>query len=450
MKDVYDIVVIGSCTAGVYYAKKMADKGFKVLVAERLPEENVGKRLDIIHLDRDEIISYEAPLPQEGDSDYYHSFEYSASRSALGNFEKHHEHTVMVLDLAGYIARMVKWAKESGVEFAFESEFTDFLFDKDGKICGVRLNTSQGETQTACRLVADCSGITSEVRRKLPDGCTVENFVTDDKSKFYVTCRYIHFKDKSVHIDHTISWPYYKVWIAPQQNAEGALLGVGANLSFDYGEKALEDFLNTVKLPEFEVDYIQRGVTPYRRPPYSFVADGYICMGDSACITKPSNGEGIVANWYLAKIAVDVTSGALKNGNCPTASDMWQVNIDYQTTQGAKFAELLAQLTGAVDCSKEENDYEFKKNLLFKDQLRNAPPAGNGAGELVKGLLGGVLMGKIKLVTVKKLLHYAMIAGNIKKHYRNYPKSLDNYREWCKTADELWEKAGSMADVLEK
>lgn len=111
MKNEYDIIVVGACTAGAYFARNMAEKGYSVLVLEKSAKEDVGKRLDIFHMDKQEMLSYSVPVPQPGDRDYYHSFEYSASRSALGNWEKRHEHTVLVLDLAGYIGRLADWAE---------------------------------------------------------------------------------------------------------------------------------------------------------------------------------------------------------------------------------------------------------------------------------------------------------------------------------------------------
>ena len=452
MKNEYDIIVVGACTAGAYFARNMAEKGYSVLVLEKSAKEDVGKRLDIFHMDKQEMLSYSVPVPQPGDRDYYHSFEYSASRSALGNWEKRHEHTVLVLDLAGYIGRLADWAEQSGVEFSYESEFKDFLFDDEGKICGVKAVKDSAEVSVKARLVADCSVIGSSVRRKLPDLYGVENFKIDGKSKFYVICRYIHFADKEKNkVTHTISWPYYKVWLAPQQDSDGALLGVGANLSFDYAERSLENFLDTIGLDDYTVDYIQKGATPYRRPPYSFVADGYICMGDSACLTKPSNGEGVTAAWYLSKIAVDIVDKAMQDGKYPTREALWEINPLYQSTQGADFATLLAQLTGAVDCTKEENDYEFKKSIIFKDNLLNSKKSSKFADalSLAGGLLGGVLSSNISIATVKKLLHYSSIASKIKKHYRAYPANPEDFPQWEIKANELWGLAGTMADVLE-
>jgi flavin-dependent dehydrogenase len=75
----------------------------------------------------------------------------------------------------------------------------------------------------------------------------------------------------------------------------GAIYGVGANLSFEYAEKCYANFIKTIKLPACKLDHIEKGFTPYHRAPYSLVTNGFICMGDAACMTKPYSGEGITA-----------------------------------------------------------------------------------------------------------------------------------------------------------
>jgi hypothetical protein len=42
------------------------------------------------------------------------------------------------------------------------------------------------------------------------------------------------------------------------------------------------------------------------------------------------------------------------------------------------------------------------------------------------------------------------VAGKLKKHYKNFPKTPETFYEWKTKADELWSKAGSMADKIEQ
>ena len=443
-----DVLILGACTAGVYFAKRMAEQGYRVMVAEKCGKEALGKRLSIFHMDAAEMQRYGAPAPVQGE-DLVHSFRFSASRSALGRWEKYHEHTVNVMSLPAYIQRLVNWAKEYGAEFAFKTEFRDFMIEQ-GRVVGAKLLHRGKEISVQAGVVVDCTGIAAAARTKLPAGCVCENFALEEKDKFYVTVKYISFlKPEKVHIRHTISWPYYKVWIAPREQAEGAILGVGANMSYDYGERCLQRFLENIYIPPFRVDKVERGAVPYHRPPYSFVADGFFALGDSACLTKPNNGEGITAAWYLADIAAEEIGKALKRSLIPTAEDMWNVNVRYQRTQGAAFAELLATMTGAVDCSPAENNYEFRNNLIFKNNLLNQKVDKQQEKQaLITGLLKGVLQGKMRPRTIKKLLHYSSIASKIKHHYLAFPADIRDYGEWKAQADALWAAAGSMADVV--
>ena len=444
----YDILIIGACTAGLYFAKRMAEQGYRVLVVDRDKQENLGKRLEIFHMDLGEMERYGAPAPEEG-NDFVHSFKFSASRSALGRWEKYHEHTVYVMKLPAYIQRLVRWAGEYGAAFQFETAFEDLLIEGD-KVVGAKLRQAQKSIEVRAKLVADCSGIGAVARTKLPQGCVCENFSLEDSDKFYVTVNYVSFlKPEKVHIRHTVSWPYYKVWIAPRETQQGAIVGVGANMSYEYGERCLQKFLENVRIPDYRVDRVERGAVPYHRPPYSIVADGFAALGDSACLTKPSNGEGVTAAWYLVDIAAEEIGAAMSGGEAPTAEAMWGANVRYQRTQGAAFAELLATMTGAVDCTPEENDYEFKHNLIFKSNLLNRKvDKQQEKKDLIRGLVKGVMKGKMRPRTIKKLLHYSSIASKIKHHYLEFPADIHGYSEWKEQADALWASAGSMADVV--
>lgn len=124
-----------------------------------------------------------------------------------------------MLHLPLFIKKLRKTAIENQVEFRFGDGFKGLLYNKEHRICGIV--TEKGEKIRA-RLVVDVS----------------------------------------------TSWPYYKGWIAPQHHANGAIIGVGANLSF--------------------------------------VTDGFLVIGDAACLTKPMNGEGIPSAWVQCTPAADV------------------------------------------------------------------------------------------------------------------------------------------------
>jgi len=459
MKENYDIVVVGCGTAGMFFAKRMAEQGFSVLAVDALKKEDLAKRLDVFHIDKAYFEKYGIPEPKQGDEDYLGIFEYGITKSAFDNYPKKVDYPFLVMRLPKFMQRLYTYTAGFGVEYEFETRFVDFICGEDGKICGARLQKKSGEAiDVKSRIVVDCSGIPSVARTKLPSTSAVENFEIGPRDMFYVRLRYVKLKNPEADkIERSIGWAYYKSWIAPAINFGEAIYGIGANLSFETAEKWWEKFTSNVKLPEHEVMAIQDGITPYRRPPYSFVDDGFLCLGDAACCTKPYSGEGVSCAWNQCDLAAKILAEALKDGAYPTKEKLWDINKIYNGTQGADFAYILATLSNAVDCSAEENEYEFKHDIVFNtkdmsdmNKTFRVKMSVGGQIKLVFKVLGGVLSGNIKIATVKSLMNGTMIAAKLQKHYKKFPKTPKHYEKWCKKANKLWVKCGSIADCVEK
>ena len=434
----YDVIIVGACTAGTYFSWLLGKAGLKVLVIDRDSEENLAKRLDIIHFTRDSYAQFGIEPSKEGDEEFVRNFEVCLSKSALDNHLKTNYLSVAVLHLPLFIKRLRNMALESGVEFRFSTAFDRLSYDDKGRICGIV--TKDGKTFSS-RLVVDASGIDAVVRRSMSDPF-IENFETGPRDKFYVLLKYVELKDKSKVIDLSTGWPYYKGWIAPQHQPGGAIVGVGANLSFDYARKCMAKFEAAIPLPEYTLQYEEAACTPYRRPPLSFVTDGFMVIGDAACLTKPINGEGIPSAWAQCTPAADVVVRALQDGKYPTREALWEINTLYQTGEGASYAGERAMLIGAVDMSPEDNDYMFKNAIVFKSDDETGPD------NLLAALLKGVLKGEFSLYAFKALATAVVKGIKLEKHYKNYPKTPDGYAKWAKKALKLWEKAGSMADTI--
>jgi electron-transferring-flavoprotein dehydrogenase len=238
--------------------------------------------------------------------------------------------------------------------------------------------------------------------------------------------------------------------VAPSHDEKGALIGVGATGSYDRAEASLADFLDAIELPPYEIDKIEKGVTPYRRPPYSLVGDGFTCMGDSACLTKPFSGEGITSAWTLCKIAVDVVDEALRSEEYLSAQALWQINVRYFRDQGAKFAGILATVPAAANATREENSYLFRKDVIFSEEdlsdMNRDFEVHMTAGKTVKilsSVITGLLTGNYSYASFKALLRSVLVSGRIRNHYEHYPEDPRAFRDWVEKADQLWQKAGA-------
>ena len=276
MEDSYDVLVIGGCTAGLYFAERMAKQGYRVLVAEKDSENVWGTRLDIFHLDMDCFERFGVPRPDADDEAFVQNFTYSVSRSALDRHPKKLHTPVSVMHLPQYVRKLRAWAERQGVKIQFETKFQELLFDGQGRIQGAVLCNNGERFAVKARLVADCSGIDAVVRTRLPESYGVETFVVEPADKYHVVLHYIKLADpERDRVTLSTSWPYYKTWAAPSTDPEGAIFGVGAGGSFETAEENYQGFLRMVSMPPHSLHHIEKGIVPAHRAPYSFVADGH-------------------------------------------------------------------------------------------------------------------------------------------------------------------------------
>ena len=434
----YDVVIVGACTAGTYFAGLLGKAGLKVLVIDQDAEENLAKRLDIVHFTTDSYAQFGLEPPKPGDEEFVREFDVCYSKSALDRHLKTNYLRVSVLHLPLFIKRLRKRALEQNGEFRFATAFDHLMYDEAKRICGI---VTKGGEEIPARLVVDASGISAVVRRSMDDPY-IEPFETGPRDKFYVLLKYVELLDKDIKIEASTGWPYYKGWIAPQHNAGGAIIGVGANLSSDYARKCMAKFEKAIPLPEYTLQYEEAACTPYRRPPFSFVTDGFLVIGDAACLTKPMNGEGIPSAWVQCTPAAQVVIDALKDGKYPTKEALWKINTLYQRGEGAFYAGQRAMLIGAVDMSPEDNDYLFRKGIVFRSD--DEPEVDNLLGALLKG----VVRGEFSFAAFRALASAFLNGMQLEKHYKNYPETPAGYPAWVEKARKLWDKAGSMADTV--
>jgi len=450
MADACDVLIVGAGTAGTYFGWQMARRGHSVLIVDRDPRDKVGSRLDVFHIDSNKFAEFELPVPEPDSPDFCLVLEKSTSYSPEGRYPKAVRYPFHVMRLPLFLQRLFGLAEAAGVCFRFSTNFVELTWE-NGRISGAKVKDGENVLGIKARLVVDASGIGAVVRTSLPEHYGVENFKVGPDEKFYVVLRYITWQDsnqpRTTHLD---GWTYYKTWVAPSYHEKGGLIGVGATGSYDRAEAALAEFLHTVRLPPYEIDKIERGVTPYRRPPYSFVGDGFICIGDSACLTKPFSGEGITAAWALCKIAVDVVDEALRRGEYVSTQSLWKINVRYFKDQGAKFAGILATVPSAANATREESNYLFKKDVIFSEEDLTDMNRGFEVHmtiwkilQILSAVITGVLTGNYSLASFNALLRSVLVSGKIRNHYESYPEDPGALGDWVKQADKLWQKAGA-------
>ena len=448
MDEHCDILIIGAGTAGVYFGWQMARRGHSVVIVERSERAAVGRRLDVFHIDSVKFAEFGVPPPEEDSPEFCVVLEEGISYSPEGKYPKVVKYPFHVMRLPLFLQRMFALAESEGVELAFETAFSGLVYE-DGKIAGAVVEREGEQKTLRARLVVDASGINAVVRTALPPDYGVENFKIAPDEKFYVVLRYVTWLDpQRPRTVNSEGWTFYKAWIAPSFHERGGIIGIGATGSYDRTEEVFKQLTESISLPPHQVDKIERGVTPYRRPPYSVVGDGFLCLGDSACLTKPFSGEGVSSGWTLCKIAVEVVDRALRERNDLAADSLWPINVRYFRDQGAKFAEILATVPSAANATRRENSYLFQKDVIFSEEdltdMNRDFEMHLTARKILKifgVIVLGLLTGNYSFASLKALLRSVRISGRVRAHYESFPEDRSDFDSWVEVAEALWSQA---------
>ncbi len=453
----YDVFVVGASTTGCWFAYKMAKQGFKVLVIEKNQPDDVSREYDVFHMGKADMEKFDLLIPEEGDPLREFCFAHSTMASPYGNYPKAcAEAPVIGLHKHDYIMAMAERAKNAGAEIIYGASFTDFIYNENNKIIGAKYKTADGENEAYARIVADCSGIPAVARTKLPDTSVVGNFKLTNKDILYVVLYYAEYLKRDFDPRKLDAFFLsYKSWSAPSDNPNGAILGIGAFYGYDYAEEIFkEDFTKNVNFPEYRVERVEKGMTPYHTSVYSLVDDGFIALGDAACHTKPTCGEGCTSSLVAGEIAVEVISNLLKSDKYLTKERMWSINKRYMTAQGKDFDSMRPLLMGIISMGYDEAEYLFKNDIMFSEKILGGMDTGivldaSDISGIVKGIATGIAKKKLKPATIAKLVKGLMYSTQVGTLYDNYPVNYEDFPEWKAKADKLWAEIGPVSNTCD-
>lgn len=436
----YDVVIVGGGTAGAYLGWLLARQGISVAVLERQKQGEPGRHIGIFHMDEVRFPQFGLPLP-EGDEliGYYPD---GLAWPPDGDAAKKVSYAFYVMEMPLFIRRLQGYAAGAGAELLFETEFTALLLDQ-GRPCGVKARRGGSELELRAALVVDASGVEGTVRTRLPEGCGVERDPVDPRDFLYVILQY--WDDIQDDFPRGLNfYPFHKAFINPGYG-EGMIVGIGQPEKLETAERVQEQFL-AERFPGVKYRLVKKtwGRTPYRRPPYSLVADSFVVLGDAAFMTKPFSGEGVTSGFTACRIAAEVIAAALSAGDC-SREKLWQLNVRYFRDQGAKFAGLLAQLRAAASLSRADVNYLFDRDVIFSsedlEQMNRHFEVKMSPGKLLKtgaALAGGRLGRRLSRDGFASLLAAMGASSRLRKHYENYPVDWSAFPAWETRAKALW------------
>ena len=398
------VVVIGANQCGLVAAWKLGGIGFDVSVYEAKRKEQVAYDW---YDDIDPKVFEEIGLPMPDKSMYFNKKNWTFVNPA---------ETVKVFVNGGAQASDISIERRPLNDFLYtyaskvaKIEYgvkVDSLIVEGDKILGVNIK----DEKILADLVVDTSGVFSEFRKSLPESFNMDN-VSDEE--VFVAFRGF-FEKVEGEVDHTnkaylkhqgkkgISWS-----IATDEGNVDILIGRVGSLT----QEEIKDALASLKKdnPYLGDKLLKCGYVcpiPVRYPSTMMVANGYVTVGDSAYMTIPMMGSGVVAGMVAATYLSEVLA---ENDDCGK-ENLWKYQVKFFAKFGG-YVGVDVLKRWLLDCPADNVDFLFEKRILSEETLGGGLDGSKMALPL-KSLLKIVWNGKSKMGL---LLNLASAMGKMDK-----------------------------------
>jgi flavin-dependent dehydrogenase len=462
----YDIIVAGGGLAGMIVASSAAyysGQSLKILVVDRNPSPQLGKKT---------ISGWVC-----GDAVGKNSVDYMTSRIGIRwqnpeiehpvkgviAFSPDHE-TSISFDGEGYILnrkvlpqKQLDDALNVGIDIKYNLALRRVTSD-DNRVIGVEgedLETKSVFKRT-CKIVVDCTGVTSVLRTNLPIKSHIQRKINRDDLE--ATGRYIYNFDNEVedntyfdpdycliHLDQSIA-PGGYAWVFPKgKNKVNIGLGVQQKAMEEHNKKQgqrkdlktkIDDYVKmnpVIKNPQIADGESDDGNSwgtwqvSVRRQNDCLVANGYMLVGDSAWMPKPLDAGGIGPAIIAATIAGKVAVQSIQ-ANDYSEESLWQYNLDFVDAYGYKTAGLEVFRRLLQKLSNDQINYGMKHFLskLDIDNITNGEHPEFGMLEKLNMFIHGALNKRL----AEDLNHTAEVNKKLVNHYHNFPTKPNYFPVW--------------------
>src|SRR5581483_7319675 len=376
MKRDYDIIIAGGGLAGLIVASSAAyysKQSLKILVIDRNPFSQLGKKTVSGWVCGDAVGKNTVDYMKDRIKISWGHPEIEHPVKGVIAYSPDHE-TGISFDGEGYILnrrllpqRQLADVRKAGVEVRDRIALRSLLIE-NGTVIGVEgddLESKQPFKKT-CRLVVDCTGVTSVLRTNLPIKSFIQKKI--DRDDLEATGRYIYNFDLArddktyfdpdyciIHLDQIIApggygWVFPKgkskvnIGLGVQQKAfveRNRQMGVHTDLKTLIDEYVESNpAVENPSLADGEEDDGNAWGTwqvSVRRQNDCLVANGYMIVSDSAWMPKPLDAGGIGPAIIAATIAGKDAVAAIQAGDT-SEKGLWQYNKHFINDYGYKTA----------------------------------------------------------------------------------------------------------------
>ncbi len=368
------ILIAGAGHGGLTAAITLADAGYDVTVVEQKKREDIGHDWhDCLSLAAFDFAGINRPT-----EDMYHKCKNMAFKSpdskSEADFEANQESIFM--DRKILINYLVDCAEKAGAKFCFGLEIVSPVV-KGKTVAGVNVKKGKKEYAIYADLTIDAAGMYSPVRRNLPITCGVKREI-EPRDIFHIYRAYYNNTTGETKTPEYIMHPFHNNrpgldWVWVEKDHVDILIGkfgISGELTPDEITEALKSFKKDYP---FIGEEILRGGSindiPLTKMLPVIVCNGYAAVGDSAGMTIPINGSGIILSMKAGKILADIITDTVAPYR---KEDLWKYEYKYFQLLG-KDLVIISALKNACTCIDSELvNYMFRTGVMSADVFRMA------------------------------------------------------------------------------
>jgi flavin-dependent dehydrogenase len=443
----YDVIVAGAGPGGCVAAMKLAQAGHRVALFDSSDENTLGKPI-IVEVERAifPIAGVDAP---SGDMVPYHArgMRYISSRGREAfNLDDKENRLPVSLYQDRYVRCLLKRAVRSGVIFFSGHKVTAPVLSS-GRVIGIETGSAKGGSIHTAKITIDATGFQAALVRALPEESGFE-FPEDERHVVSAENSYNEIERVAAeaavkqghHADDEVwtrlgnygSYSTVFSYLSTKRNRAYILVGLKKSMENRITAKeAVNRFINDAgwfgKKLHGGAGYIR-----IRHSLDKLVADGFIVVGEAACMVFPLHGSGVASSMYAGLLAAKTASKSLVSGDT-TARALWPYSAEYQLTRGRRLAAY--DVTRLTIDTFTENDVAdmLESRLMHKEDMVN--------GLLISDpvISPATLPERIKGMTryprfIPALIRMGLSLNSVLAHYKKYPV------EYSPAAFDSWQR----------
>lgn len=368
-----EILVAGAGHGGLTAAINLAKNGYDVTVIEAKDKASMGHDWhDTMNMSAFDMSGVPRPT-----SDMYIENKAQSFRNPAGTvvidlpFENKNEG--FFIDRKVLIAYLIECAEAAGVKFKFSHKILSPLTEKN-KVKGLKVTHGEKTEELYADLVIDAAGLNSPVRKNLPISCGIQRTI-EQKDVFHVFR--VYYKNTTGEVTNppvTVNMFHMNRpgidWTITEEDFVDVLIGKFGSagvLTQKEVDEALENFRKDYPyISEKAVRGGQFADIPLTKMLPMLVCDGYAAVGDSAGMTIPLNGSGIVLSMKAGRLLADTV---LKAKSAYTKKELWGYQYEYFQKLGKELILISTLKNFFTYVDAKQVDLLAERKILTADNL---------------------------------------------------------------------------------